>query len=213
MSSNNRSYPQKDIKLLWGLSAGYCAFPGCQQRCIEPQTDFDDAAIIGQIAHIDAHSNDGPRPNLNLPQNDRDKYENWILLCNTHHALIDNQPNTYTSDDLRSWKTEKEAWVKKRLTDSMPNVTFTELREITEKIITEPSLPSEDYGVIPPKDKMTRNQLTESTSYYITIGIGMFREVEKFITQMAITDIKYPERLKAGFLAEYFLPSAVMAVY
>ena len=46
--------------------------------------------------------------------------ENLIVLCPTHHACVDRQPETYTADMLREWKQTREATVaNKRLsTDS-----------------------------------------------------------------------------------------------
>ena len=84
-----RKYPQRDIKLLFALSAGRCAFPNCKIPCIAEGTELDDASVLGKIAHIVAHSDHGPRANPNLSMKERDCYDNWILLCPTHHDLID----------------------------------------------------------------------------------------------------------------------------
>jgi hypothetical protein len=89
-----------DVKLLFGLSAGMCAFPTCRELCIVEATDFDPAVIVGKIAHIRAHSDQGPRSDPHLSIAERNRYDNWILLCGTHHDMVDGQANTYTVQDL-----------------------------------------------------------------------------------------------------------------
>ncbi|MCB9551939.1 MAG: hypothetical protein H6705_08655 [Myxococcales bacterium] len=42
---------------------------------------------------------------------DRDEADNLILLCPTHHTLIDKVPEQYPAELLRRWKAEHEAWV------------------------------------------------------------------------------------------------------
>lgn len=199
----SRSYPDKDLKLLWGLSAGRCAFPSCRQLCIAEASGSDPAATIGKIAHIQAHSDKGPRANPHLSSKERDCYENWILLCGTHHDLIDIQPNTFTVEDLRRWKREHIAWVHYRLNEEMPQVTFAELEIVTKAILQVPSPPSTNFSVIDPREKMTRNSITDHILFSITLGLGKAKEVEDFVEHVSLMDHQFPERLKAGFLSEY----------
>ena len=42
-------------------------------------------------------------------------YENLILLCNTHHELVDASEATYISERLRAMKEDHERWVEHRL--------------------------------------------------------------------------------------------------
>lgn len=199
----SRRYPPKDLKLLWGSAAGHCSFPDCHQECLVEATLADDAAIIGKIAHICAHSDEGPRANPHLTVQERDCYDNWILLCGTHHDMVDAQPNTYTDDDLRGWKRAHEKWVHQRLAIEMPEVTSAELEIVTQAILVAPSPPSTDFTAPDPQEKMTRNNLTDSLRFLITLGLGKFREVEVFVQQVASLDPAFPERLKNGFVLEY----------
>ena len=61
------------------------------------------------MCHIVAVQPKGPRGQPRLTENDLNSYENLILLCPTHHAIVDNQPETYTPDMLRRWKDIHEA--------------------------------------------------------------------------------------------------------
>jgi len=61
-----RTYPLPDVKLLFGLAAGRCCEPSCFVEVLANATGFDEAAVIGEIAHIEAHSDTGPRANPSL---------------------------------------------------------------------------------------------------------------------------------------------------
>ena len=105
----------KTHKLIWGRSGNRCAFKDCRNELIADETESDDESIIGDEAHIVARSNDGPRGDSDLSKDDRDKYDNLILLCRIHHKVIDDQPNFYTVDRLREMKEMHETWVKEKL--------------------------------------------------------------------------------------------------
>lgn len=59
-----RNYSQLTLKQLFLTSGHYCAFPGCASAIVE----FTDVGpvILGEIAHIEGSSDDGPRPNPSL---------------------------------------------------------------------------------------------------------------------------------------------------
>ncbi|MDY6948402.1 MAG: hypothetical protein SXG53_22105 [Pseudomonadota bacterium] len=78
-------------------------------------SETDDPSIVGEECHIVAQSQDGPRGKSDLTPEQRDTYGNLILLCNVHHKIVDDQPNTYTVEALRDLKTKHEAWVRSNL--------------------------------------------------------------------------------------------------
>lgn len=198
-----RRYPPKDCKILYGRATGICSFPNCRQNLVAEASDVDGTANIGKIAHIHAHRDDGPRANPDLSEKDRDCYNNWILLCGTHHDLVDAQPNTYTADDLRSWKTKHEAWVHACLVAEMPNVTFAELETVTNAILRIPKDPSGMLVAPDLRAKMKRNDLTAQVEDLMISGLGKSQEVQKFVQFETLRSPHYPERLKAGFVSEY----------
>lgn len=105
----------KTHKLLWGRSGSKCAMPDCRHDLIADETETDDESVIGDEAHIVAKSPDGPRGESTLTAEQRDQYDNLILLCRTHHKIIDEQPNFYTVDKLKEIKRQHEEWVKSSL--------------------------------------------------------------------------------------------------
>lgn len=105
----------KTHKLLWGRSGNTCAMPDCRNVLIADETETDDESIIGDEAHIVARSEEGPRGISELTPEERDKYDNLVLLCRKHHKVIDDQPNFYTVEKLKEIKKQHEEWVKSSL--------------------------------------------------------------------------------------------------
>lgn len=106
------SISEKDIKKLWGLAAGLCAFPGCAQDCLL-FVDLDDPTVIGEMAHVISQSPVGPR---GVPRGGANDYGNLILLCPTHHTLIDKaKEGSFPANMLLGWKADHEKRVRDRL--------------------------------------------------------------------------------------------------
>lgn len=116
-SAGPRRYPPRDVKTLWGFAAGRCSFPGCRRLCIEPTTEAgDQRAIVGDIAHVYPHARLGPRGTTDIPNGlDLDSYDNWVLLCATHHRQVDAQPTQFNAQFLLAAKQSHERWVEDRL--------------------------------------------------------------------------------------------------
>jgi hypothetical protein len=106
----------KTHKLLWGKSGSKCAFEECRHDLIADETETDDESIIGDEAHIVARNVDGPRGISSLTPEERDKYDNLILLCRKHHKIADDQSIFYTVEKLRDIKASHEKWVFESLT-------------------------------------------------------------------------------------------------
>lgn len=80
-------------KLLWGRAHNVCSFATCWQALtadeVDARTGEAFAVVVGEEAHIRSGRPDGPRYEPDYPSADIDKYENLMLLCPTHHTLID----------------------------------------------------------------------------------------------------------------------------
>lgn len=106
----------KTYKMLWGRSASRCSYPDCQMELVIDASETDDESLIGDVCHIVATEQNGPRGNSLLTSDQRDKYDNLILLCKVHHKLIDDQFNEYTVEKLKQIKIAHEKWVRELLT-------------------------------------------------------------------------------------------------
>ena len=112
--------PDKEMKTLIALSGGVCAFPGCDKRLVEPGNGHDDAAFLGEMAHIVADSRQGPRGDSPMSDEDRDKHTNLLLLCGDHHKTIDSQPRTYSVSVLRAIKEDHEGRIRRATHPTLP---------------------------------------------------------------------------------------------
>jgi len=110
-----RSYSDRTLKLLWGRSGGRCAIPDCRIELTTDATEYDPIVIIGEIAHVVAASEQGPRGTSLLSVTERNEYDNLILLCQNCHARIDGQPGAYSIARLKEIKAAHEAWVRASL--------------------------------------------------------------------------------------------------
>ena len=110
-----RRYSHRTLKLLWGRAAGRCAMPECRVELFAEATAYDPIVVIGEIAHVAAAADGGPRAAPKLSAGERDDYENLILLCQNCHGRIDGQPGFYTVARLKDIKQAHEAWVRASL--------------------------------------------------------------------------------------------------
>ncbi|MFE4357864.1 MULTISPECIES: NACHT domain-containing protein [Streptomycetaceae] len=107
-----------DRKILWGRSGNECAFPDCRQRLTDDvgaDPDSRNPVVLGEEAHIVAREDDGPRGDPGLPLSDRNSYTNLILLCPTHHTLIDKEHGRhFPVNDLLAMKRAHEDAIDRR---------------------------------------------------------------------------------------------------
>lgn len=108
---------QKSIKILWSASGGRCAFPGCWERLCYHEAAVAAPYTLGEMAHICGDKPGANRHDASQSDADRDDYQNLVLLCPTHHTLIDRKENetVYTVAALHAIKDQHEARVIARL--------------------------------------------------------------------------------------------------
>jgi hypothetical protein len=101
----------RDLRLLFQQSGNRCAFPSCTKRLTFPASSKDSTVSFSEVAHIVGESADGPRGDHPMPLEERNRYENLILLCEEHHHLVDSQVATYPVEKLRQMKYAHEALI------------------------------------------------------------------------------------------------------
>ncbi len=199
-----RNYLKSDIKILWGQSGGRCAFPGCRTVLVADATPHDPKATLGAVAHIVADSDRGPRADPSMPSDLRRRETNLILLCGTHHDVVDGQPNSHTVAELQAWKADHVEWVRSRLTDAVAAVDFAELQRLTEVLILQTAPRVADVAPpTPPPEKLRKNDLTVAVTTRLQIGSLRFLDVEDFVARTTQSDDGFGERLRAGFREHY----------
>jgi hypothetical protein len=149
-----RYYDPQTLKLLWGRAAGRCAMADCRVELFVTEGDYDPVCVIGEMGHIAASSNAGPRAHLELDMRARDSYENLILLCRNCHRKVDTLKLSYPRERLLEIKANHEAWVR----TALPERGFTNLRWNVLRLqgdfpfdpttITEALSPDQDANVL-----------------------------------------------------------------
>lgn len=115
---------------LYVVAGGRCSFAGCNEYLLdEPLTKRE--ARLGNIAHIVAESEDGPRGRDPLPMERRSDIGNLMLLCPLHHGFVDKKTleSVYPSPLLRSLKKAHEDHIRK-MTGTMIKAKTTALRMV-----------------------------------------------------------------------------------
>ncbi len=112
------SISQRDIKLLWARAAGRCSFPDCRIKLTQDKKLASDSFPLGEQAHIVGENKSAPRGKSPLTKDERNSYFNLILLCPTHHTIVDNNPEGYPVEKLHLMKDQHELWVESTLSES-----------------------------------------------------------------------------------------------
>ena len=201
--TTTRSYNQNTIKKLYGASGGHCSM--CKSPLIISETSNDKSTQIGEIAHIFAFSEKGPRANSDLSKSDVNKYENLILLCPNCHKKIDNQPKSYPPDKLKNLKRKHEQWVSEKLDASISNMGNAELEIAVRNISSNKYFDMEmtDFDLTTIKEKIDKNQLNTDVQSLITKGLFGVKEVKSFINEINKIDPEFILNLQSFFKKKY----------
>ncbi|URT70940.1 HNH endonuclease [Cytobacillus firmus] len=161
------SIGEKDIKKLWGLAAGRCSFPTCGVDCI-PYLDEDSPTIIGEMAHIIAKKPGGPR---GVPGGGKDSYENLILLCPTHHTIIDKAPaGVYPVELIKEWKRKHE----EKVNNFMCTIRYSSINDVAKaikRILIKNQKVWEEFG--PESNRAKENPLSNISNYWDLIKLSV----------------------------------------
>lgn len=88
-------------KIILAMKSGnICAFPDCGKSLSADATDADQAAVLGEAAHIYGENAGTDKKSASARHDPTKKdfvnsVENLIYMCREHHRLIDRQENTY----------------------------------------------------------------------------------------------------------------------
>lgn len=80
---------EKTSKVLWAEAAGRCAFPECGEKLCMIQAGQFSPFPFGEMAHIKGKREGTNRHDPDQSPVNRESYPNLILLCPTHHTIID----------------------------------------------------------------------------------------------------------------------------
>ena len=194
----------KSIKLLWSNAAGICSFSGCSERLSVEQTAGVSPYTIGEMAHIKGNKPGSNRYDQLQTDIERDSYENLILLCPTHHTLIDKSENesVYTVEILHEMKNEHESGISNRLGEEK----FVNIEQLKDKIsiyMSENHQAWEQFG--PLSDNARRNPNNDQifalwTSARLSIIVPNNREIVRLLKANRILFSREEQRIVSKFI-------------
>lgn len=181
------SISNKSIKLLWSNAAGRCSFRGCNERLTVEQAAGLTPYTLGEMAHIKGNRAGSNRYDALQCEIERDSYDNLILLCPTHHTVIDKSENEeiYSVDFLHEMKIEHENNISNRLNIQK----YSDLEQLKDQIsifMAENYQVWEQYGPI--SDIARKNPESENihalwTSERLSTIIPNNREMVKLLNE------------------------------
>jgi hypothetical protein len=92
-------------KRLYAVSGNRCAYRNCRQPLVDEAT----GKVTARICHIKGNKPGSKRHDPNQPEEQRQGFDNLILMCPVHHDVIDADAVTFTEDVLYTLKAEHEA--------------------------------------------------------------------------------------------------------
>jgi hypothetical protein len=105
----------KDRKQLWSAAAGVCSYhfngESCGRKLFTKNGEID--TNLGEECHIIGEKPKAARYQEEFEE--KETYDNAILLCNIHHKLVDDNPELYSIYLLKKMKTEHEQIISERL--------------------------------------------------------------------------------------------------
>lgn len=196
----------KNRNLLWALSAGRCQYRGCNKPLyldILTKKNYNQS----YIAHIVADSQNGPRGDKELSMLLKDDISNLMLLCDSHHRLIDRvDVDGHPIDLLRQMKLEHEKRVDlqaaiqpEKATEIIilranigPHHSFANYQKASNAILAQSRYPAsrEQDTIILGFDnsKLQDNQ----NSFWLSEPVNLNEQIEKYLkSRLAKRDIAH----------------------
>jgi hypothetical protein len=201
--SPKRSYSDKTLKVLFAFCGNRCSEPGCTNPIVKDATKYSPELVVGQIAHIYAFADNGPRGRTGLTEAKRNAPDNLILLCPTHHVVVDGQHATYPATLLLEWKEKRERPYRKGVQDRINEIGFKELEFAAESLLASVGDASNDLGNIRPAEKIAKNGLGKASETLLLMGSAKSRECEALITKASQLQPQFADRLRVGFVSQY----------
>ena len=146
----------KSTKILWAAAAGRCSFTDCWERLCLHEASNATPFLIGEMAHIRGDKPGSNRHDPSQPTEERDDYSNLILLCPTHHRLIDRKENErfYSVEMLHEMKKVHEA----KILEKLDNNYVVSRIDVAEEILTLLGENHESWAQYGPQSEIARRE-------------------------------------------------------
>ena len=194
-------YPTRII--LAFRSGGVCAFPKCGKHLTYDAKVGDDT-YVGEAAHIRGEKSGAARYDATMTNEERDNVRNLIYLCTDHHTIIDKVEADWPTTVLQELKENHEKLVRQAMEEAFADVAFPELQNAVSWVASQAPAANGSFDLTAPDEKIKKNALSNGSRGIIAAGLTSRATVAEYVEAEAQLDPDFPERLKAGFLQEYY---------
>jgi hypothetical protein len=184
-------------------SGGICAFPKCRKHLTYDAKVGDDT-YIAEAAHICGDKPGSARYDASMSAEERDSVHNLLYLCTDHHTIIDKVEADWPASALQELKEAHEKHVRLAMEAAFPDVAFPELQTAVSWVSSQLPATNGSFDLTAPDEKIKKNALSNGARHIIAAGLTSRSTVSEYVEAEAQLDPDFPERLKAGFLEEYY---------
>jgi hypothetical protein len=190
--------------LLAMRSGGVCALPNCGRHLTYDAVVGTDT-YVAEAAHIKGEKAGSARHDTSMSPDERNAIDNLMYLCADHHTIIDKVKADWPVEKLIAIKADHERRVRETMIEAFADVAFPQLASAVSWISAQPSLIGVvSFDVTRPDAKIRKNALSNSSRNIILGGLVSRATVAAYVEAEAKLDPDFPEKLKSGFLTEYY---------
>ena len=177
--------------------------PNCGKHLTYDSPSGDDT-YFGEAAHIRGEKPKAARYDASMTDAERDHVDNLLYLCTEHHTIIDDAPADWPTSTLMDLKAKHERLVRDAMEGAFPDIAFPELQNAVAWVSNQPPAPNGSFDLTAPNEKIKKNALSNGSRHIVAAGLMSRETVANYVEAETQLDPEFPERLKAGFLEEYF---------
>jgi hypothetical protein len=159
---------------------------------------------VAEAAHIRGEKLGAARYDSSMTDEERDNVRNLMYLCTDHHTIIDKVEADWPTSVLQGLKEDHERLVRQAIEDAFADVAFPELQNAVSWVANQAPATNGTFELTAPDGKIKKNALSNGSRHIIAAGLAARATVGDYVEAEAQLDPDFPERLKAGFLAEYY---------
>lgn len=180
-----------------------CAIPGCGKH-LTYVAEIGNDAYIAEAAHIRGEKPGSARYDEAMTDDERNRIDNLLYLCTDDHTTVDKVEKDWPAAKLYEIKTNHEKQARQAMEEAFADIAFPELRTAISWVSAQPPIHDNAFDLIPPDEKIAKNQLSNGSRHTIAAGLASQATVSAYVEAEAQIDPDFPDRLKAGFLEEYY---------
>lgn len=192
--------PERTKRIIWAKSAGKCSI--CREGLLLPGESTGLTHLVGEIAHIVAEKEEGPRGTAALSPKERNAEQNLLLLCLEHHKIIDDDFSSYDVERLHGIKAAHEEWVSHNLASH--EVWETKLHQMYYINVPRLSLLCSRFGYSIDLSKYGRIAALHELGWELNSLMGGFSKLMEAVELDAVpleAALSHPERMRGLYVS------------